>query len=148
MVAMISSAAAAASDTRISGLNRTIDITGAAPGDPGPPSRLARGQRAVVGLPPAALHDERHVDLIGLVVEAQRVHHQVDAHAEGELALALAAGLAREVVVTEVVALPRAAEVGGDVGRDDPAVADPRLHRRGDLEPAERTIEQVKRLVD
>ena len=39
------------------------------------------GVSAVVRLPSPPLHDERHVDLIGLVVEAQRVHHEVHARA-------------------------------------------------------------------
>src|SRR5882724_3824381 len=123
---MISSTAAAASDARTSVLNRTM-FTAWPSASPfaasSAPSRLARDQRAVVGLPAPPLHDERYVDLIGLVVEAQRVHHEVHAHAKRELALALTAGLAGEVVVAEVVARPRAAEVVRDVRGDDPAIA-------------------------
>src|ERR1041384_5216589 len=123
IVSAISSTAAAGTDTRTSGLNRTRFVAGGARARPvSRASLLARGQRAVVGLPPPALHDERHVDLVGLVVEAQRVHHEVDPHAERELALALAAGLARQVVVAEVIAHPRAAEVVGDVRRHDPPI--------------------------
>src|ERR1043165_6510532 len=103
---MISTSAAAASETRASGLNRTMFTASR------PRSRARAGarrrERAVVGLPAPPLHDEGHVDLVGLVVEAQRVHHEIDARAERELALALAAGLAGEVVVTEVIARPRA----------------------------------------
>ena len=41
---------------------------------------------------PQAFDEGRHVDLIGLVVAGQRVHHDVDAGAEGEFALARLAG--------------------------------------------------------
>ena len=62
-------------------------------------------------LPPAAAEDERHVHLVGLVVEAGGVHGQVDAQAEGHLALRVAAGEHLVLPLPEVVARPGPAEI-------------------------------------
>src|SRR5688572_21066182 len=88
--------------------------------------------RAVIRFPASALHDEWHVNLIGLVVQAQRIHDQVHAETKCKLALALSARFALQVVVAEIVAGPRAAEVVGDVHADQPAVARDAFHRRSD----------------
>src|SRR5439155_25711824 len=62
-------------------------------------------------LPAPAPQDERHVHLVGLVVEAGGIHRQVDAEAERQLALLLAARVHLVLPLPEVVARPRAAEV-------------------------------------
>src|SRR6266498_588290 len=93
------------------------------------------GRRAVLGLPAPPLHDERHVDLVRLVVEAQCVHHEVDAEPERQLALLLAAGLARIVVVAEVVARPCTGEIVRHVRADETTVAHDTFHRRRDRKP-------------
>ena len=41
---------------------------------------------------PEPFEQRRHMHLVGLVVAGQRIHHDVDAGAIGEFALALAAG--------------------------------------------------------
>src|SRR3970040_1636209 len=84
----------------------------------------------VLGPPAPAPHDVLDVDLVRLVVEAERVHDQVDAHAEGQLALAHAAGDALVLPVAEVVARPGAAQVVLHVGHLQPAVAQHPLHDR------------------
>ncbi len=61
-----------------------------------PPTARRRGTSGAKAMPkltmrlllPQPFEQRRHVDLVGLVVAGQRVHHDVDAGAEGEFALA------------------------------------------------------------
>src|SRR5436853_7464618 len=64
---------------------------------------------------PQPFEQGRHVHLVGLVVAGQRVHDDVDAGAEGHLALALAAGHHRIERLVTIVARPGGGEI---VGRD------------------------------
>ena len=57
------------------------------------------------------LEQRRHVHLVGLVVAGQRVHHDVDAGAEGHLALALVAGHGRVERLAALVDRPGAGEI-------------------------------------
>jgi hypothetical protein len=49
-------------------------------------------------------HDERYVNLIFFVVEAERVHQQIDAKTHRHLALRLAAWVDLEVVAAKIIA--------------------------------------------
>src|SRR5215216_4500966 len=84
------------------------------------------------------------MDLITLVVEAERVHDEVDAEPERHLPLALAARLAGQLVIAEVVARPRAAEVVLHVGGNETAVTHDRLHDRADGEPADGPLDPIE----
>src|SRR5262249_40917143 len=75
------------------------------------PASWGRSGPGRARLPGAAPHDERHVHLIGLVVEAQGVHGQVDAEAEGLLALQRPPGHDVVLPLAEAVPGPGAAEV-------------------------------------
>src|SRR5436853_3442728 len=69
---------------------------------------------------PQPFEQGRHVHLVGLVVAGQRVHDDVDAGAEGHLALALATGHHRVERLIAVVERPSSGEiVGGDQDRAD-----------------------------
>src|SRR5258708_36207488 len=72
------------------------------------------------------LEQRRNMDLIGLVVAGQRVHHDVDAGPEGEFALARLALDQRKHVLTVRPRCPGARKItrGDDDGGD--AVAGPR----------------------
>ena len=59
----------------------------------------------------ASPHQKRRVHLVVLVIEAKRVHREVHAEPDRELALVIAAGLHGVFPVAEVVARPRAAEI-------------------------------------
>ena len=59
---------------------------------------------------PEPLQQRRHVHQVGLVVAGQRVHDDVDAGAEGHLALALAAGHDRIERLVAVIARPGGGE--------------------------------------
>src|SRR5690606_72467 len=86
---------------------RTIAV--AAP--PGTASEKDQSLMEPSGPAPSAAHDEGGVDLVVLVVEAERVHDDVHAEADGALALLLAARRHGELPGAEVVARPRAAEI-------------------------------------
>ena len=78
--------------------------------------RRSRGESCLRSLA-EPLEQRRHVHLVGLVVAGQRIHHDVDAGAEGELALARIGGHGR--VEPEPVRIDRPG--GGEVvaGDDD-----------------------------
>src|SRR5215813_9838858 len=69
-------------------------------------SRLSTLSGALLALPSAPLENERDVHLVLFVVQAHRVHDDVDADAEGHFALAFTAGEAVEIPLPEVVARP------------------------------------------
>ena len=84
--------------------------------------------------------------LLGLVVEAERVHHQVDAEPERLLALVVAAGDHLVLPAAEAVARQRAAQIVLRVDDGQPAVAlDPLEVRRRD-DPPGRAVQHVERL--
>src|SRR5690606_29614864 len=108
----------------------------------------ARVLCAVLRAEAALAHQVLDVHLVRLVVEAEGVHDEVDAEAERHLALALAARLAGERVVAEVVARPGAAEIVLHVGDRHAAVAQDALHDRAHRHAADRSLEPVERAVD
>src|ERR1700680_3901018 len=65
---------------------------------------------------PEPFEQRRHVHLVGLVVAGEYVHHDVDADAEGELALARLAGHERQQRLAVAADGPGAGEV---VGRNE-----------------------------
>src|SRR5262249_47507664 len=80
------------------------------------------GTRGVNAIPycmtllPQPFDQRRHVHLVGLVIAGQRVHHDVDAGAEGEFALAHVATRHRQHRLAIGTQRPGAGEV---VGSDD-----------------------------
>src|SRR5262245_31816389 len=62
-------------------------------------------------LPTPTAQDERHVYLVGLVVEAERVHCDVDAQAECHLTLLIAPWVDFVLPFAKFVARPGAAEI-------------------------------------
>ena len=79
-------------------------------------------QRPHRGTPPRA-QDVVDVRLLGLVVEAERVHHQVDREPERLLALVVAARDDLVLPAAEAVARQRAAEIVLRVDDRQPAIA-------------------------
>ena len=81
------------------------------------------GHRVAASLP-EPLKQRRHVHLVGLVVAGQRIHHDVDAGAEGKLALARIGGDRRIEPEPVVVDRPGRGEiVAGDQDRRDAVAA-------------------------
>ncbi len=111
--------------------------------------RLRHGERQRrrrhCDLPLAAAQDERHVHLVRLVVEAERVHGQVDAEAEGQLALRVAAGQHLVLPLPEVVARPGAAEIVLRVDDHQPPVVDDALQIGHGGDAADRRLQEVER---
>ena len=84
--------------------------------------------------------------LLGLVIEAERVHHQVDAEAEGVLALIVAARDHVVLPAPEAVARQRAAEVVLRVDDGQPAVPLDPFEVGGGDDPPGRAVQDVERL--
>src|SRR5215472_5720052 len=74
-------------------------------------SRLCAHARTTWSSLPQPLQQRRNVDLIGLVVAGERVHHDVDAGAERELALARLAGDERQHRLPVLAHRPGAGEI-------------------------------------
>src|ERR1700704_7007169 len=81
-------------------------------------SPLTRGTTALSLLLSQPFQQRRNVDLVGLVVAGERVHHDVDAGAEGEFTLARLGGHERQHGLAILAHRPGAGEiVGGDDDR-------------------------------
>src|SRR5438105_8322289 len=97
---------------------------------------------------PAPLHDEGDVDLVFLVIEAQRVHGEVHAQPDGLLALPFPAGNDFQLPGAQGVAGKRPDQVVGRI-QDRQAAADvDRLHVRARDAAAGGTFQQVEGLVE
>src|SRR5882724_10321018 len=86
------------------------------------PRRALRRRTGSSREPPRA-QDVVDVRLLGLVVEAERVHHEVDPEAKGLLALLVAARNHLVLPAAEAVARERALEIVLRVDDGQPAVA-------------------------
>src|SRR4051812_43465639 len=97
---------------------------------------------------PPALHDEGDVHLVLLVIEAERVHGEVHAQADGLLALQLPPGRDLEFPAAQRIARERADQIVAGIEDREPAAQLERLEVRRRRRATRGAVEQVEGLVE